>query len=60
MGRRCDRAENQRQLAGAVPAPDPLAPQPELIDLLLGCPSLSEPLAKNLIELKQLKRVSLA
>ena len=34
--------------------------QPELIDLSLGCPTLTDLTAKNLAELKQLKRLSLA
>ena len=32
----------------------------ELIDLSLGCPTLTDLFAKNLAELKQLKRLSLA
>ncbi len=34
--------------------------QPELIDLSLGCPTLTDLTAKNLAELKQVKRLSLA
>ena len=33
--------------------------QPELTDLSLNCPSIGELLAKNLAELKRLKRLSL-
>jgi serine/threonine protein kinase len=37
-----------------------LSTQPALVDLSLGCPSLTDLFAKNLAELKQLKRLSLA
>jgi hypothetical protein len=37
-----------------------LSGQPELIDLSLNCPTLTDLFAKNLAELKQLKRLSLA
>jgi Leucine-rich repeat (LRR) protein len=37
-----------------------LAGYPELIDLSLGCPTFTNLFAKNLAELKQLKRLSLA
>ncbi len=33
---------------------------PELIDLSLNCPTVTDLFAKNLVELKQLKRLSLA
>jgi serine/threonine protein kinase/Leucine-rich repeat (LRR) protein len=37
-----------------------LSTQPALVDLSLGCPTLTDLYAKNLAELKQLKRLSLA
>jgi Leucine-rich repeat (LRR) protein len=37
-----------------------LSGRPELSDLSLGCPSLGDLFAKNLAELKQVKRLSLA